>query len=75
MQAEYRIPVLTSVHATVFVDAGQVAPQVSGLFRDLKADAGFSLAYVRNGKSLGRVDVGFGGEGMRVFWSVGALTD
>jgi hypothetical protein len=75
MQAEYRIPILKSVHATVFAESGQVAPRVSGLFSDLKSDAGFSLAYVRKGKSLGRMDVAFGGEGMRVFWSFGTFTD
>ena len=75
MQAEYRIPILKSVQATVFAEGGQVAPSVSSLFSDLKGDAGFSLAYVRKGKSLGRMDVAFGGEGMRVFWSFGSFTD
>jgi hypothetical protein len=74
MQAEYRIPLHPYVHSTVFVDAGQVAPQTSELFRDLKKSVGFSLSYVRKGKSLGRMDVGFGGgEGVRVFWSFGAF--
>ena len=74
MQAEYRIPLFRNVHSTVFVDSGQVAPRTSELFDDLRTTAGFSLAYVRNGRSLGRVDVGFGGgEGVQVLWSFGAF--
>jgi hypothetical protein len=74
LQAEYRIPIVETIHATVFVDAGQVAPRTSELFRDLRTGTGFSLNYVRKGKTLGRVDVGFaGGEGVRVFWSFGGF--
>jgi hypothetical protein len=74
MQAEYRIPIVSRVRATVFVDAGQVAPRTSELFKNLKTGTGFSLSYVRKGKTLGRMDVGFaGGEGVRVFWSFGAF--
>ena len=74
MQAEYRIPVHKYVHTTVFVDAGKVAPRTSELFRDLHTNTGFSLSYVRKGKTLGRMDVGFGGgEGMHVFWSFGGF--
>jgi hypothetical protein len=74
MQAEYRIPIAGGVHATVFVDAGQVAPRTSELFNNLRTGAGFSLGYMRKGRSLGRVDVGFGGgEGVQLFWSFGAF--
>jgi hypothetical protein len=74
MQAEYRVPVWQQVHATVFVDSGQVAPTRSGLLRDLRTTTGFSLSYVRNGRALGRMDVGFGGgEGVQLFWSFGAF--
>lgn len=74
MQAEYRIPIHRYVHTTVFVDAGQVAPRTSELFKDLRTSTGFSLSYVRNGKSVGRMDVGFGGgEGVHLFWSFGAF--
>jgi hypothetical protein len=74
MQAEYRIPIVEKVHATVFVDAGQVAPSTSQLFKDLRTGTGFSLSYMRRGKTLGRMDVGFGGgEGVHVFWSFGAF--
>lgn len=70
LQAEYRIPIVEKVHATVFVDAGQVAPTTSELFKDLRTGTGFSLSYVRRGKTLGRMDVGFGGgEGAQIFWS------
>jgi hypothetical protein len=74
MQAEYRIPLHRKVDATVFVDAGQVAPRPSELFNDLRAGTGFSLSYMRKGKALGRMDVGFGGgEGVQLFWSFGAF--
>jgi Omp85 superfamily domain len=74
MQAEYRIPVHRSVHTTVFVDAGQVAPRTSDLFRDLHANTGFSVSYLRKGRTLGRMDVGFGGgEGVHFFWSFNAF--
>lgn len=76
MQAEYRIPVHKYVHTSVFVDAGQVAPRPSNLFSDLKANTGFSASFVRKGKTVGRMDVGFGGgEGVHLFWSFGAFQD
>jgi hypothetical protein len=76
MQAEYRIPLHKYVHSSVFVDAGQVAPRVSDLFSDLKANTGFSLSFVRKGKTAGRMDVGFGGgEGVHLFWSFGAFQE
>lgn len=76
MQAEYRIPVHKYVHTTVFVDTGQVAPRTSELFSDLRANTGFSVSAVRKGKTLGRMDMGFGGgEGVYVYWSFGAFQD
>ena len=76
MQAEYRIPVHKYVHTSVFVDAGQVAPRTSELFSDLRTSTGFSLSYVRKGKTVGRMDVGFGGgEGVHLFWSFGAFQE
>ena len=76
MQAEYRIPLHKYVHSTVFVDAGQVAPRTSALFSDLRANTGFSLSYMKKGRTVGRMDVGFGGgEGVHVFWSFGAFQE
>ncbi|HET9468998.1 MAG TPA: hypothetical protein VFO48_11325 [Vicinamibacterales bacterium] len=76
MQAEYRIPVHRYVHTSVFVDSGQVAPRASELFKDLRTTTGFSVSYVRKGRSIGRMDVGFGGgEGMQLFWSFGAFQE
>lgn len=76
MQAEYRIPVHKHVHTSVFVDTGQVAPRPSELFSDLRANTGFSISAVRKGKTLGRMDVGFGGgEGVYFYWSFGAFQD
>jgi hypothetical protein len=72
MQAEYRVPLHPTVHATIFLDSGQVAPRASGLFQDLKVGTGFSLSYMRNGAARARVDVGYGsGEGVHVYWGVG----
>jgi len=72
MQAEYRIPLNRHVQTTVFVDSGQVAPRASDLFNDVRTTTGFSLGYVHKGRTLGRMDVGFGGgEGVQIFWSFG----
>jgi hypothetical protein len=74
MQAEYRIPIVERVRATVFVDSGQVAPRTSELFKELSTGTGFSLSYVHKGKSLARVDVGMaGGEGVQIFWRFGSF--
>lgn len=74
MQAEYRIPLHRHVHSTVFIDSGQVAGRTSQLFDDVRTTTGFSLSYVRKGRSVGRMDVGFGGgEGVQLFWSFGAF--
>ena len=76
MQAEYRIPVHRYIHTSVFVDSGQVAPRTSDLFTELRTTTGFSVSYVRKGRSIGRMDVGFGGgEGMQLFWSFGAFQE
>ena len=76
MQAEYHIPVHRYVHTSVFVDSGQVAPRRSELFDNLRTTTGFSLSYVRNGRSLGRMDIGFGGgEGVQLFWSFGVFQE
>jgi hypothetical protein len=74
MQAEYRIPLQRHVQATVFLDSGQVAPRPSQLFKDLRTTTGFSLGFVRQGRTLGRMDVGLGGgEGVQIFWSFGVF--
>ena len=75
MQAEYRIPsAARSVDATVFVDAGQVAPEHRICSEDIKTGTGFSLSYMRKNTALARVDVGYaGGEGVRIFWSFGGF--
>ena len=74
MQAEYRIPVHRHVQTTVFVDSGQVAPRTSELFKDLRTTTGFSVGYVHKGRTLGRLDVGFGGgEGVQLMWSFGVF--
>jgi hypothetical protein len=74
MQAEYRIPLHKYVHTTVFVDAGQVAPSASQLFSRVRTNTGFSIGYVRKGRTIGRLDLGFaGGEGAHISWTFGLL--
>lgn len=76
LQAEYRVPLWGPIDATVFADAGKVAPTRSDLdFTDLRKDAGFSLSIMKGWSTWARVDVGFGsGEGTRVFFTLGELT-
>jgi hypothetical protein len=76
LQAEYRLPVWGPIDATVFADAGKVAPNRSDLdFEDLRKDVGFSLSIMKGFSTGARVDVGFGsGEGTRVFFSLWELT-
>jgi hypothetical protein len=75
LQAEYRIPVWGPIDATVFVDAGKVAPRLGELdFSDLKRSYGFSLGAVSGSDTVFRVDVGFGGgEGTHVFFTIGKV--
>ncbi len=72
-QAEYRLPLSRWAQATIFYDLGQVASRAGDLGRSLRHDAGFSLAYVHNRVPVGRLDVGFGGDGTRLFWSFGGF--
>ncbi|HMI49555.1 MAG TPA: hypothetical protein VK481_12830 [Gemmatimonadaceae bacterium] len=76
VQAEYRVPIWGPFDATVFADAGKVAPLRSDLdFTDLRRDFGFSFSIMKGWETWARVDVGFGtGEGTRVFFSFGDLT-
>lgn len=76
LQAEYRIPLWGPLDATVFADAGKVAPVRSDLdLTDLRRDVGFSFSIMKGWETWARVDVGFGsGEGTRVFFSFGDLT-
>jgi hypothetical protein len=76
LQAEYRVPLWGPIDATVFADAGKVAPTRSDLdLQDLRRDVGFSLSIMKGWSTFARVDVGFGsGEGTRVFFTLGELT-
>lgn len=76
LQAEYRVPLWGPIDATVFADAGKVAPTRSDLdLTDLRKDVGFSLSIMKGWSTWARVDVGFGsGEGTRVFFTLGQLT-
>jgi hypothetical protein len=76
LQAEYRVPLWGPIDATVFADAGKVAPTRSELdLNDLRKDAGFSLSIMKGFSTWARVDVGFGsGEGTRVYFTLGDLT-
>lgn len=76
VQAEYRVPLWGPIDATVFADAGKVAPTRSDLdLNDLRKDVGFSLSIMKGWSTWARMDVGFGsGEGTRVFFTLGELT-
>jgi hypothetical protein len=76
LQAEYRVPLWGPIDATVFADAGKVAPTRSDLdLEDLRKDVGFSLSIMKGFSTWARVDVGFGsGEGTRVYFTLGELT-
>jgi outer membrane protein assembly factor BamA len=68
--AEYRIPVFGMVDAAVFGDAGRVAPTARGLWEGrLVHDYGVGLRLHSTTRSLARLDVARGREGMR--FSVG----
>jgi hypothetical protein len=73
LQAEYRLPLWGPLDATVFVDAGKVAPRRSDLdLSDLKRSYGFSLSAMRGTHTVVRMDVGFGGgEGTHLFFTIG----
>lgn len=75
LQAEYRVPLWGPIDATVFVDAGKVAPRRSELnFSNLKRSYGFSIGAVRGADTVLRMDVGFGGgEGTHVFFTIGKV--
>ena len=76
LQAEYRLPVWDLLEATVFGDAGKVAPRSSDLdLTDLRHDFGFSVSVMESWRTKARVDVAFGsGEGAHIFFSFGRLT-
>ncbi|HEY8164833.1 MAG TPA: hypothetical protein VIF83_04690, partial [Gemmatimonadaceae bacterium] len=59
----------------VFVDAGKVTTRREDLdLTDLKHDFGFALSLMKEALPAARLDVGFGGgEGVRVFLSLGGI--
>ena len=75
LQAEYRFGVWGPIDASVFVDAGKAVSRRADLnLSNLKRDYGFSVSVMRGPSTVGRVDVGFGGgEGTRVFFTLGSL--
>lgn len=76
LQAEYRVPIWGPIDATLFADAGKVTSTRDDLdLNDLRRDFGFSVSIMKGWAAAARMDVGFGGgEGMRVFFSIGELT-
>jgi hypothetical protein len=75
MQAEYRFKVWGPIQATVFVDSGQVAPDLSDwALERMKRDAGFSLSLMRSDSTVLRFDFAFwSGEGSQFFMSPGRV--
>jgi hypothetical protein len=75
LQAEYRFKVKGPVDATLFADAGTVAARRGDLtLRRMKADVGLSVSFMTIDATALRLDIGTGGgEGTRVFFSVGPI--
>ncbi|HEX6973755.1 MAG TPA: hypothetical protein VF147_05100 [Vicinamibacterales bacterium] len=75
LQAEYRVKIWGPIDGTVFFDTGAAAVRRSGLSLDrFKSDAGISLSFMTIDATAFRLDVGGGGgEGVRVFFSVGPI--
>ena len=74
VQAEYRFKIWGPVQGTVFVDGGQVAPDVSDWSLDrMKGDVGFSLSLMRSDSTVVRIDFAFGGEGAQHFLAPGRV--
>jgi hypothetical protein len=73
LQADYRVPVWGPFDASVFVDAGKVAPRRADLnLSGLKHDYGFSISVMRGPNTVARTDFGFGsGEGAKIIVSFG----
>jgi Omp85 superfamily domain len=72
LQAEYRVPVWGPFDASVFVDAGKVAPRRADLnLSDLKHDYGFGISVMRGPNTVARTDFGFGSEGAKILVSFG----
>jgi hypothetical protein len=72
LQAEYRVPVWGLIDATVYADAGKVAYHRSDLdFTGLKHNFGLSVSAMGGDVAAARVDLAFGGEGTRLFFTIG----
>ena len=72
LQAEYRIPVWGLLDATVYADAGKVARSRSDLdLTGLKHNFGLSVSAMKGDVTAARVDLAFGGEGTRLFFTIG----
>jgi hypothetical protein len=73
LQADYRVPVWGPFDASIFVDAGKVAPRRADLnLSGLKHDYGFSISVMRGPNTVARTDFGFGsGEGTKIYVSFG----
>jgi hypothetical protein len=73
LQAEYRVPIWGPFDASVFADAGKVTRERDDLdLSDLKHDFGFSLSLMKEATTALRIDLGMGGgEGVRVFFTLG----
>ncbi|MEQ1691182.1 MAG: BamA/TamA family outer membrane protein [Gemmatimonas sp.] len=71
LQAEYRIPIWTLLDATVFYDAGKVAAQRSQLnLSNLRQNYGVSVSAMRGIVTAARIDIGLGGEGVQLLFSI-----
>lgn len=74
LQAEYRMPLWGPIDVSVFGDAGKVASTRSDLdLSDLHRNAGAGISIMRGPSTAVRLDVAFGGEGTRLFFTIGRV--
>jgi outer membrane protein assembly factor BamA len=75
LQAEYRVKIFGPIDMTLFVDSGMAAARRGQIgVGGLNTDGGFSLSLMTSDATALRIDVGTGGgEGTRVFFSVGPI--
>ena len=74
LQSEYRWGVWGPIDATVFFDAGKAVDRRADIsLSGLRSDYGFSINLVKAAATMARMDVGFGGEGPRFYFSFGGL--
>lgn len=74
LQAEYRMPLWGPADISLFADAGKVASARKDLaLSHLHHDVGVALSIMRGPNTAARFDIAFGGEGTRLFLTLGRV--